>query len=84
MRVDSVCQNLGCSRAELARRLKVSKSLITIWAKNQNIPIGRQYQINDLLAGYTPLGVEPYHTPESSQNDGDPDSAFDAQLDDAF
>lgn len=59
MDISSICQKLKCNRTELAYSLGVSKSLVTMWAKGSTpISLGRQYQINDLLAGRKPLIYE--------------------------
>lgn len=65
MNVLDICDKMQCSQAELARFLNISRATVNVWARNKKIPLARQYQIKDLLDGRSPLGVEPYHTPES-------------------
>lgn len=65
MNILEVCNKLQCGQAGLARLLGVSRATVNVWVKNQEIPLARQYQIQDLLEGKKPLGVEPFHTPES-------------------
>ena len=55
MNISSVCTDLQCTRAGLARQLGVSRALISIYEKRGYIPLARQYQIRDLLEGRQPL-----------------------------
>ena len=45
---------LGCNGKELATKLNIEPSAVYQWPENQ-IPLMREYQIRDLLAGKQPI-----------------------------
>lgn len=48
---------LGCNGAELAEKLGVTPAAVYQWPDEQ-IPVGRAYQIKDLADGKEPLRVK--------------------------
>lgn len=54
---DEATALLNCSLAELAEKLKTTTAALAQWDEN-NIPSLREYQIRDLAAGRTPIGLE--------------------------
>ena len=54
---DEATSLLNCSLAELAVMLKTTTSAIAQWDES-NIPSLREYQIRDLAAGRTPIGLQ--------------------------
>ena len=54
---DEATSLLNCSLAELAAMLKTTTSALAQWDENE-IPSLREYQIRDLAAGRTPIGLQ--------------------------
>lgn len=51
---DEVLEELNCSVTELAKMLGVKSQVVSMWKKT-GVPLARQYQIHDLLAGREPI-----------------------------
>lgn len=53
------CELLGCKyAADLAYLLRIKPSAVYQWG-NKQIPLAREYQVRDLLAGKDPIQREP-------------------------
>ncbi|GAA5003515.1 hypothetical protein GCM10023206_07340 [Acinetobacter puyangensis] len=56
MDIAAICLKLGCNQTELALKLGVEKSLISMWKTGRiEVSLSRQYQIRDLLDGKEPI-----------------------------
>ena len=53
MKVSEALSLLGCSKTELSALLGINKSAISLWG--EDVPLAREYQILDLLAGREPI-----------------------------
>lgn len=54
---DEATSLLNCSLVELAAMLKTTTAALAQWDENE-IPSLREYQIRDLAAGRTPIGLQ--------------------------
>lgn len=55
MTVEQATALLNCTRQELADTLGVSKVAVSQWSKRGSVPLAREYQVRDLMAGREPL-----------------------------
>jgi DNA-binding transcriptional regulator YdaS (Cro superfamily) len=55
MTVEQAISLLNCTRQELADTLGVSKVSVSQWAKRGSVPLAREYQVRDLMAGRKPI-----------------------------